>query len=152
MSRKVTLPSGAELEVIPAPFAAAKALYQAALAEITALKMAGNDEFDVNLIKDIFCAGLSSKKIDAALDACLSRCLYNGEKITAATFESVEARQDYIIVQWEVAYDNVHPFLKGLLSKYATQIEKLKTALNSMFTTKTDSSGAASSKQDTPAA
>ncbi len=137
MSRKVVLPSRAELEIQLAPLAVSKALYMALLEAMIPLKMNGSEEFDANLIKDVVCSSLSSKAIDACVDACMNRCLYNGEKITDQTFEPAEARQDYLLARYEVAYDNVLPFLSGLLSKYKDEIAKVRAALNTMFATKT---------------
>ena len=64
----VTLPSGAELKITPAPFVEAKALYQAFLAEMKSLKLDHKAEVDVNFWKDIFCTALASKQIEQAID------------------------------------------------------------------------------------
>lgn len=125
-SRKVALPSGAELTIQLAPFADSKALYQAVLEEAKSLKIDAGADLDVNLFKDIFCSGFSSKKIESCLDKCLSRALYDGQKITAETFEPEGARQDYMAVCFEVASDNIAPFLKSLYAKFSVVLENLK--------------------------
>jgi hypothetical protein len=135
MIRTVKLPSGAELTVQPAPFADSKALYQAALDELKAMKLDPSDEVGVNLYKDLFCIGFSSKKIELALNECLKRCLYNGSKITAETWEPVEARQDYWQTCIEVAKENIDPFAKSLLSEYGHVLAMLQTDLTSRQTT-----------------
>lgn len=117
-SRKVVLPSGAELEITLAPFADSKALYQAMLEEAKTLKIDDTAEVDANLYKDLFCTGLSSKKIEAALTVCMKRATYNGMKITDDVFEPVEARDDYLIVCMEVARENITPFTKSLFAQY----------------------------------
>lgn len=116
--RIVELPSGAKLEVAVAPFETAKALYMALAAQMKDLKIEFSTEINVNFMKDIACAAVSSKEIESALWACLARCTYNGLKITKDTFEPEESRQDYMTVCFEVAKDNVAPFLKSLFAKF----------------------------------
>lgn len=122
----IELPSGAKLDVKLAPFSDSKALLQAFLEEIKAVKMAADTQLDVNLFKDLFCAGFSSPKVEAALTVCMNRCLYNGLRIDRETFESAEARQDYMLACFEVAKENVAPFTKGLYAKYSTLLASLK--------------------------
>lgn len=124
----IFLPSGAKLEVTPSDFKTAKALYMVIAAEAQALKLDPKAEVDVNFYKDIFCAGISSGLIESALSACMKRCTYNGLKITDDTFEPIEARQDYLLVCFEVARANVEPFMKGLSAKYQGILEKLLKA------------------------
>ncbi len=126
---KIDLPSGAILEVGLAPFGVSKALYQAVLEEAKTLKIDSKDELDVNLFKDIFCAGFSSKRIESCLDECMKRTLYNGKKIDSMTFEPEEARQDYMLVCFEVAKANISPFTKSLYAKYSDILGKLKASL-----------------------
>jgi hypothetical protein len=111
----VTLPSGAELTIQLAPFTDAKALYQAFLEDIKALKWDAGTEMDTNFIKDILCVGLASKKFETCLWKCMERALYGGSKISPATFEAEEARQDYVSVCFEVAKENIMPFMKALM-------------------------------------
>lgn len=122
-SRKLKLPSGAELEVQPAPFADAKALYQAILEEGKHVHVSENME---SAIKDMFCVGLSSKKIEKALESCMQRALYEGQKITEATFEPVERRQDYLVVCLEVAKENIEPFTKSLYAQFKGTLDQLR--------------------------
>lgn len=117
MIEPVVLPSGAELRITLAPFAASKALYQAVLDEVKHLKIEGQTEIDFNLMKDLFCIGFSSQKIELALAECMKRCLYNGLKIDKDTFESPDARQDYFTVCFEVGKANIEPFMKALMPK-----------------------------------
>lgn len=119
---EITLQSGAVLKITESPFPLAKALYQACLSELKTLKMDANADIDVNLIKDLFCAGFSSPAIDKALSECLKRCTYNGTKITEETFEPLDARGDYVTVLWEVALANLLPFTSSL----SRQLSRIK--------------------------
>lgn len=123
------LPSGAELVITVAPFAEAKALYQAFLKELKVLKFDPKTEMDVNFFKDMFCAALSSKEIENALDVCMKRATYNGLKIDKDTFEPVEARDDYFAVCFEIAKENVLPFTKSLYAQYSPILEKVRSNL-----------------------
>lgn len=124
--QKVTLPSGAILEIGLSPFASSKALYQACLEEGKGLELDPKAEVDANLFKDIFCVGLSSKKIEACLWKCMEKSLYNEMKITEDTFEPVEARDDYLTVCFEVAKANIMPFTKSLYAQYSPILAMLK--------------------------
>lgn len=123
---EVALPSGAKLAFNVAPFAEAKALYQAGLEEMKSLSLNDHAQVDANFWKDIFCVGLSSKKIEAALNVCLGRATYNGHKITNDTWEPIAAREDYMVVCFEVAKENILPFTKSLYAKYSHILEALK--------------------------
>lgn len=128
---KKKLPSGAELAFNPAPFSDAKALYQAILDELRAVAFIGLDlddlekEVPTDLIKNLFCAGFASKKIEAALWECFKRARYNGQKITEDTFEPINAREDYSVVCVEVARENIAPFAKSLMSGYGPLLSEL---------------------------
>ena len=122
------LSSGAELKIQLAPFSDAKALFQAVLEEGKALKVNSQDEIDVNLFKDVFCSGFSSKKIESCLSVCMKRVTYNDLKIDENTFEPESARGDYMEVCWEVAKENILPFVKNLYAKYAPLLTGLKNS------------------------
>lgn len=125
MNKEVTLPSGAILKITLSPFAISKALYIAVLEETKGLHIDPEAEVDTNLFKDMFCVGFSSKKIEAALDKCMERALYNGLRITNDTFEPEEAREDYLSVCWEVAYANLLPFTKSLSRQFSAILATL---------------------------
>lgn len=122
----INLPSGAVLKITLAPFAQSKALYQAILEEVKTLRLDPDAEVDVNLYKDLFCVGFSSKKIEAALAKCLDRVTYNDLKIDDQTFESEAARDDYMTVCFEVTKANILPFTKSLYAKYSHILGLLK--------------------------
>lgn len=117
--KEVTLPSGKILRIDLAPFADSKALYQAVLEELRTVPMRDEDEIGVNMLKDLFCTGLSSKRVDKALEKCLARCLYDNTKITDEIWEPEEARGDYMKVLLEVAKENIVPFVKSLSAEFS---------------------------------
>lgn len=121
------LPSGATLKITLGSFAESKALYQACLEEMRGLHVDPHEEIDVNLFKNLFCVGLSSKKIEAALVPCMKRCLYNDLKMDDATWEPVEARQDYVMACFEVAKENIAPFAKSLYAELSPLWAKIQT-------------------------
>lgn len=125
-SKKVKLPSGAELTITAAPFADARALYQAVCEELKGLKFDPKAEVDVNFRKDIFCAALASKKVEEALWVCMSRALYDKKKIDLETFEPVGARQDYLLTCYEVGKENILPFMKSLYAQFGDIVDVLK--------------------------
>lgn len=116
--KEVILPSKAVLKIQPAPFADSKALYMTLLEEAKTLKMDPEANVDVNLFKDIFCVGFSSKKVEAAVWKCMEKCLYNDMKILGDTFEPESAREDYMTVMFEVAQENIRPFTKSLYAQF----------------------------------
>lgn len=128
--KEVKLPSGAILKVVAAPFAESKALYQALLEEGKGISLGSKGELG-DLIKNVFCFGFSSPKIEKCLWDCFSRCLYNDGKnelkIDHDTFEPASARQDYTMVCIEVAKENVAPFTKSLMLLYSQVLEKAES-------------------------
>lgn len=127
--REVALPSGAKLRIAPAPFTEARAVYQALCVELRGVALDPKDDINANMKKDLVMMALASKPLEAAIWACMPSCLYNNTKISAATFEPVEARQDYIAVCWEVGKENVTPFTKSLYAEFRDIIEKVKSDL-----------------------
>lgn len=132
LPRKVELPSGATLEVAPAPFAQAWDLYQAILEELKAIPVRQGMDM-LGLFKDFLCHGFSSKYVLATMQPCLARCIYRrkgaaeGLKIDADTFEPVECREDYMVVLKEVAWENAYPFGKSLYAEYQRFMAGQKT-------------------------
>lgn len=118
MTKELTLPSGAVLKIQPAPFAEAKALYQAILEEVKHVQISATSDM-TSVFKDLACIGFSSRKIEQALDQCFKRCLYNNLKIDKDTFEPVEAREDYIVVCVAVTKENITPFGKSLMQEFS---------------------------------
>lgn len=115
----IKLPSGTELKITPGDFESSRDLFQAVLEEGKGLKLDPMAEIDVNLFKDLFCVGFSSKKIEKSLWKCMEKCLYNEMKIQKDTFEPLDARQDYMTVCIEVGKANIMPFMKSLSAQYS---------------------------------
>ena len=129
--KEIKLPSGAILKLGVSPFGVSRALFQAVLEEVKDLKIASSDEMAA-VYKDIFCIGLSSKKIEACLWECFKKVLYcdkRGDlKIDQDTFEPVSARGDYLAVCIAVAKENIDPFVKGLYVEYKGFFETITSA------------------------
>lgn len=133
-SAKVSLPSGAELEITLAPFMEGERLFSATAECLKSVKIDGNMDVEnfasnINSMKDAFLSCLTSLDMKEAILACLKRCTYNKQRITSfEIFESVEARQDYLMVCWEVCKFNLAPFTKSLFSKLSGLVESAKTS------------------------
>jgi hypothetical protein len=121
----VQLPSGAELKIALAPFSEANALFKAIGAEMKNLKVEFDTEIDVNLLKDLVCSAVASDKIESCIWDCIKKSLYNDLKITKDTFEPVDARQDYYVVLFEVAKENLAPFTKSLSAQFGDILKKI---------------------------
>lgn len=126
MTKEVSLPSGAKLDIQAAPFVDAKALYQTILAEFRGFSFDSTTDMAA-VFKEIACIGFSSTAVEKCIWKCLERCLYTAtdgpeagaqSKITTGTFDPVERREDYIKVCIEVARENVGPFMKSLFAQY----------------------------------
>lgn len=119
--KEIKLPSGATLKVAPAPFAPAKALYQALLKEAKGITISTKREVS-ELYKDLFCTAFSSPEIEKWLWECMKYCTYDSGKgdlkIGEDTFEPTESRDDFMSVCMEVAKENVLPFAKSLYAEY----------------------------------
>ncbi len=121
----IKLPSGAELQITLSPFEVSNDLFKAFLEEMKLLKIDPQADIDINLFKDLFCYGFSSKKIETCLYKCFEKSLYNKFKITKETFEPEDVRQDYLSVCIEVAKANIMPFTKSLSAEYSVIFEML---------------------------
>jgi hypothetical protein len=126
--KEIALPSGAVLKITVSSFAVSKNLFQAISEEAKGLKIDASTEIDVNLIKDLFCAGISSKRIEQCVWECMKKATYNGLNISEETFEPEEARQDYLQVLVEVTKENVLPFTKSLFAQFGDILKKVNPA------------------------
>ena len=131
---KVSLPSGAELEMTLAPFMEGERLFTATAECLKGVKVDGNADVqdltsNLNSLKDMFLSCLTSQAMKEAILACLKRCTYNRQRITSwDVFDSLEARQDYLAVCWEVVKFNLTPFTKSLFSKLSGLIGEAGTS------------------------
>lgn len=132
-NKKVSLPSGAELEMTLAPFLEGRKLFTVTADCLKSVKIDGQAEIsdltsNVNSLKDAFLACLTSPAMEDAILSCLKRCTYNKQRITSwDIFDKEEARQDYLIVCWEVCKFNLAPFTKSLFAKLSGLIKEIPT-------------------------
>lgn len=126
--------NGANIKINPAGFEESVNLRMAITKELSKADFNINasavdmDNIDVSGIAKLICVVDSSREVNDALFACLSRCTYNKDKITKATFEPVEAREDYYEIVISCLKVNLSPFFKGLISKLAPFMATLKKA------------------------
>lgn len=131
-SKKVSLPSGAVLEITMAPFLEGRRLLGAVSNCIKSVKVDASlgDASNLNSLKDVFLSCLTSKEVEDATLDCLKRCTYNGERITSwDIFDNLKAREDYMTVCVEVVKFNLTPFMKNLL-QLLSGILKTPTGIN----------------------
>lgn len=126
-SAKVSLPSGAVLEMTLAPFLEGEKLFSATAECLKSVKADGLNTEDITAsfdsLKNAVLACITSKDLKEALLVCLKRCTYNGQRITSwDIFEDINAREDYLSVCWEVVKFNLTPFTKNLFSKFSMSL------------------------------
>lgn len=121
--KEIDLPSRAVLKILHIPFGTAKDLHSAFLQECKGV------ELDVNAIKNVFCLAFSSPRLEACIWKCLENCLSNHSghdlKITKETFESEEAREDFVTVFIEVGRHVLMPFLNPLIARSQALLEEM---------------------------
>ena len=133
-NEKVSLPSGAELEMTLAPFLEGEKLFSATAECLKKVKIDGNADVEdmtsnINNLKDVFLSCITSQQMKDAMLGCLKRCTYNGQRITSwDIFDDVKAREDYLPVCWEVVKFNLTPFTKSLFSKLSGLIGEAETS------------------------
>lgn len=112
--KEISLPSGAILNIGDVPFEASNNLKKVVMKEFKGIEINSAQQL-IELCKDYICTVFSSESVEACLWECMKRCTYNNLKIDKNTFESIEARQDFTDVQWEVGQECLLPFGKSLL-------------------------------------
>jgi hypothetical protein len=123
---KYELPSGADFEVTVLDFEPAFEISQTVSRFIGLLevdlkgldvdKWKGISDIDIAAIKRPLSQVLSNAEIRKAGDKCLVKCTYNGQRVTAKTWEPIEARKDYLYAMFHALKDNVTPFFEGAFS------------------------------------
>lgn len=118
--REITVPSGAQVKIGIAGWDDVMTLKGAILAEAARadikITMDMAADFDIGQIAKMAMLVDSSKTVYDALFKCLGKSTYNGQSITKATFEPVEARRDYYKIVIEFMKDNLGPFFEEILS------------------------------------
>lgn len=122
----IKLPSGAELQITLSPFSVGKELFKTCSKDLVPLRLDMNAHVDGNFYKDVFLTLVSSDNVEKCVWKCMERCLYNKQRITEDTFESEEARGDYLDVMFEVAKANIMPFTKHLYARYSHILDLIK--------------------------
>lgn len=119
-SKEIKLPSGNVVRITLPPFEQSLALLDACMEEMKSVKLDSNaDLLDPEIIKNVICYGLSSKKVRECMKVCMQRVTYNDLKIDADTFEPSSAREDYFDVCFIVIKENILPFGKRLYARYS---------------------------------
>jgi hypothetical protein len=136
MNTKVTLPSGAVLEIQTAPFETVMDAIQVIARELAKVELkidpetiravqaggtAGAGDLDVSTLKDAVLTLVASREFRPALAELMKSAMYNGLKVDATTWQSEEARGDYFPAAWEVIKKNIAPFFGSLLSKFSAR-------------------------------
>ena len=108
-----------------APSGAKVTIGAASWGDVTTLRRAMTQHLSEGLTKDTNVMQLalkveSSEDVYNAVFACLSRCTYNDQKITPATFEPENAREDYMDIVCACIDKNLEPFKKKHPSQLLT--------------------------------
>lgn len=124
--QKITLDTGAVLDITLLPFWEAWAVSRIVLRELKKLDV--NDfkgiSFEKPTAEDMLnfktplCAILASEELLEAAKTCFKKCTYNGLKIDADTFEKKDARRDFIMCCYHVIWENISPFFESLVSLF----------------------------------
>lgn len=131
---KVTLKSGAILDITRSPFVVSHKLFKTVLKELKSVTIKlGLKEgqtlgglFDLeltdealNTAKDGIFTLLSSQEIEDALWDCFGgRILYNNKKIDMGSFNDEKMQEEYHEIMKEVLGFNLHPFKQSLISLF----------------------------------
>jgi len=126
--KKVKLPSGRELEIGDTPFSESKALFEAVAEEMESISINDGSMAVPNIMKNVLARICYSKRISKALEPCLLRVVVDKVKIGEQTFEKKEHRADYLEVVYEVATENLDPFMQSLFAKYRLLLGLLEKA------------------------
>jgi hypothetical protein len=120
---KITLPSGAIIDITLLPFEEAWGVSQTMAKEVERInfdiKAFNWNDFqmmDALNLKNPICAILSSQAVIDAAKICFKRVTYNGLKIDSQTFEKREHRADFLPVVFYVLRENISPFFENLFS------------------------------------
>lgn len=108
-----------------APFRDAKRLFDAVIKEVKAAKLDPKQELDVNFIKDMLFSVVASESVEAAIWPCLAHSIYEKHRITTDSFESLEGREDFLEICYEVGKENILPFGKNLYAELSPLLGNL---------------------------
>ena len=131
---KVTLKSGAVLDITRAPFVSSHRLFKTVLREMKGVtiklglkegqSLSGLFDMELtdealNTAKDGIFTLLSSQEIEEALWECFGgRVLYNAKRVDLAFFNDEKMQEEYHEIMKEVLTANLSPFQKSLQSLF----------------------------------
>lgn len=130
---KMTLKSGATLDITRSPFVVGHKLFKTVLKELKEVNLKlglreGQNlsnlfeleltDDALNTVKDGILTLLSSQEIEDALWECMLRVTYNDKKITRNLFDDEAICEDYLEIAKEVMVANLAPFRKSLESLF----------------------------------
>lgn len=134
MSKKITLPSGASLDITIMPFETSWGVSQAVIKELGRLEVDSsvldvfkkdrNAEIDLAelfSLKNPICAVLSNPVFVEAAKTCFVKCTYKSMRINEDTFEDQGSRGDFIPAVYYVLLENISPFFTNLTSVFSTK-------------------------------
>ena len=134
MTEKITLPSGAILDITLMPFEAAWDVCQLVTKEIEKLAIdpsvlsifSKDEKTDVTIaelfnLKGPICSILANPILVEAAKICFVKCTYDDIRIDKHTFEKVECRGDFIPAVYFVLKSNLSPFFGSLLLFFSTK-------------------------------
>jgi hypothetical protein len=84
-------------------------------------KDADVDLADLFSLKNPICAVLSNRVLVDCAKTCFTKCTYKSLRIDQDTWESEEARSDFIPAVYYVLLENLSPFFKNLTSFLPTK-------------------------------
>lgn len=120
---KITLPSGAELQITLLPYLEAWSVVQKLSKVVEKLNIDLKDipfgelkSVDVLKLTGPIAQILSSNEVIEVAKICFKRCLIDNLKIDDSTFEARGRRVDFLPVVFFVLRENVSPFFGGLTS------------------------------------
>ena len=123
MSDKITLPSGALLDITLMPYEQAWEICQIVTKffenvklDVGSLNVKDFLASDLISISGPVCKILSSKELVEAGRRCFARCTIDGIKIASDSFEKKESRADFIPTIFYALRENISPFFENLLS------------------------------------
>lgn len=123
MADKLTVPSGADVEIRIGSFTAGMKLKNAVEKELARQGLAffpggvsKEKEIDLEKMLPAILMIDSSEVVQAAMWECLTQSTYNGERISTNTFEPEKARGDYYAIMLAAGKKNLMPFISGLVS------------------------------------
>jgi hypothetical protein len=117
------LPSGVMLDITLLDYEKAFAVFQTTVRQIGILDVDLSkidlEKFaalDVMEFKRPLTQILSNSDLVKAGNQCLEKCTYDGIKVTTKTWESPEARKDYLFAIFYALKENCYPFVEGVFS------------------------------------